>query len=134
MKLNVNLAAIPDKVPLLDVGQYDFTIMAIEFKEAQGEMKAGFSFKLKVQDGPHKDGVIFDNFPQEFLSNENHPVTVKFGHLCRSAGVPMTSDGIEMDDLIGKTVQGTVAHRNYVDKTTQETKTASGVKDYIYKA
>ncbi len=138
MKLQMNLAAVPDKVPVVAAGEYDATIEKIEAQDAVGERKAQISMQFKIaSDGPEKGKGIFDGFPQEFLVDPNSQTSVKLGHLIKSSGQSFTpgpdgSTEIDFDQLLNKTVKLVVIHKNYIDKSTQEAKTAANIKDYLY--
>lgn len=132
MKLAINLTAVPNTVPILEPGEYDLTIDSVELKDAEGNQKVRYEFTYSVADGPSKGRKVFDNYPAEFLENLEHPVTVKFKHMLMSTGMTLSSDGIEMDDLKGKTVKAVVAHRTYKDATDGSMKTVANLKDFVY--
>jgi len=132
MKLNINATAIPETTPLLEPGEYTLNITKIDLRAAEGNFKEAYNIELTVAEGVSVNRKVFDSYPTEFLAQPDHPVTVKFGHLLRSSGITMSADGVDTDDLLGKSVRGIVRHRVYTDKSTGEQKTSVDVKDYIY--
>lgn len=132
MKLQINLAAVPDKVPVVAPGEYQATIEKIEQKEAAGKMLQQISFQFKIaSDGPEKTKVLFDGFPNEFLTDLNSRTTVKLGHLIKSTGVAFNGSEIDFDELLNKTVTLVVAHTNGTDATGSAV-TYANIKDYIH--
>lgn len=133
MKLQLNLDAVPNKVPVVAIGEYDGTIEKIEQQDAKGDRKAQVSFQIKVStDGsPEKGKSLFDGFPNEFLIDPNSRTSVKLKHLIRSTGMTFNGSEIDMDELLNKSVRFTVTHNNYTanDGTAQ---TAANIKDYLF--
>ena len=130
MKLNVDLTQTPDKIQNVPAGEYFCNIDSVELAEPKGKQKERYAFTFSVSEGQFSGRKIFDNFPVEFLAQQDHPATIRFKHLVKSAGITISTDGVDTDELVGKTVRLTVVHRTYKDDsgTMQE---ASNVKDYI---
>ena len=128
MKLNVNIADIPNKVPLIDPGEYHCTIVKFYFADATERQKNRYEAELHVSEGPMTGRRLYDNFPIEFLQQNGHPVNVKFGHFARSAGV--TGENPDTEDFVNKSVRATVNHRSYKDSEGVQ-QTVANVKDYV---
>lgn len=131
MELNVNFEEIPDKVPVLEPGQYTFDVVSLDHREAQGKAGENYRASLRVNDGPAGGKRFDDTFWIEDLGNPTSFTAVRMKHLLLSLGMdPKVKH--QTEDFVGKSGTAIVTNRTYQDKEGS-TQQAAQVKDYIYK-
>jgi hypothetical protein len=139
--IDTDFSDVPNEIPQVEAGTYTCTIAKVGWRDAEegSKRKASHTFQLKILgdgDGKpcaHDGSILFDDFPPEFLKNKTHAVTIRFVQMLKSAGVSL-SGGIDIKSLEGKNVRLVASKRTYIDKTTQETKEQTQVKNYLFTA
>jgi hypothetical protein len=135
MALVTNLQGIPDRVPLIAVGEYDGGIVSVEQKPAEGNRQPRIEVSFSITtDCPDKGKRISENFTlvgQQGLENPNSFTSVRFKQLLKSAGLGDRNE-VEASDLVGNSVRFTVKHNAYTDKTTNEQREAANIGNFLF--
>jgi hypothetical protein len=131
--LDTDFSDVPDRIPVLDVGQYFCTIKGAEIRPPRGEKGLeSLNIQLQVSEGPNQGKVVFDEFPTPWLKDKSSSTAVKFGNLLSSAGFPREERrSVATEQLVGKSVQIIVGHEQYTAKTGDKVEKAV-VKSYIF--
>lgn len=113
MALVTNLQNIPDRVPVIGVGEYNGNVVSAEIKPPEGKRleRVEVSFQITT-DCPDKGKRISENFTlagDQGLENANSFTSVRFKQLCKALGIG-EANSIEASDLIGKSCRFTVVH------------------------
>lgn len=123
--INVNLETTPDKFELLPAGIYVCVIEEANLDEAKsGGQKIVAKLRVEDESNPNNGRMIYDHIG---LKN---PISLK--QLVKSAGLPVSPQGVNTEDLIGKIVRVRLATRTYKDPETQEIKETTSVKEYLF--
>jgi len=127
-KINVDFNEVPNEIPQLESGRY--TLVVSEAPRLEQTKKDASKSKIvvvfKVVENPKFDGrMVFDHIG---ISNENGKTRLK--RLALACGLN-PSNGLDTEDLIGKTCLAFVQVGTYVDKESNETKDSVKIKDYI---
>lgn len=128
--LVTNLQDIPDKVPLLDAGEYHGDILSVTLQPPKGEQKERYEVQFSISEGPQKGKRISDNFSTIFLSDPNHFISVRFKDLCKSIGLGDKSE-VATEDMVGRNAWFTVKHSPGKDKENNATEYAN-VGKYLF--
>lgn len=124
--IKVNLETTPDRMEPVPPGVYTLRITAAEQKPTADGSKQKIVVEHEVDDegSPAHGRKLFNHIG---LSN---PIALK--QLVKSAGIPVSADGVDTDELVGKHVRARVGSRTYVDAATGETKETSSITEYLF--
>ncbi len=132
MKLNFNLAEVPDRVPPMPAGEYYGTIDAVEFNEAKGKRNAGYNVAVKISEGEQVGRKLSDFFDASDLGDTKSMASVRFRKLLASAGITSGTE-FNTDELKGKSLHFTVKQSNGKDQAGNAV-TYANIDQYIFKA
>lgn len=123
----VNFENVPDKEMPLPPGVYNLTIVdaGIEpTKRDPGKNKLVVEMELSDPTSEHNGRRVFDHIPLSRLT--------RVKRLMLSAGVNPSQRGLEVSELVGKTVKVSVDTREYADEVSGETRETNQVRDYLF--
>jgi hypothetical protein len=126
--IEVDLQSTPDKFPQLPAGIYTVTVDSASVEPVKDNPeKHKVVVKMSVKDS--QDEKLNGMTVYDHLSL-SQPIGLK--HLWQSCGFPLTSKGINTEDMIGKTAKIRVTVRTYPDKTTGEIKESPNISEYMH--
>lgn len=124
-RVNVNLETAPDKFESVPPGIYTCVVDEANLEATNDGKGQKVVVKLRVDDdGPQNGRLLFDHLGLKT------PIGLK--QITKSAGLPVTPEGIDTEDLIGKHVRVRVAARSYKDPKTGEMKETSSITEYLF--
>ncbi len=128
--IDINLDETPDRMEPIAVGIRTLDIKDIETQEdANGDSVHIVTLQVNEPDAEDHERLGWERFNFKYT-----PARIKFKHLVRAAGHSGTGQQVDPADLIGCTVQATVASRTYKDKDTGEMKDTTQVREFLHEA
>lgn len=124
--IKVNLETTPDRMEPVPPGIYTLVITSAEQKAtANGEgQKIVVEHEVDDEGNPSHGRKLFNHIG---LKN---PIALK--QLVKSAGIPISADGVDTMELVGKHVRARVTARTYTDDKTGEVKETSSIAEYLF--
>lgn len=121
MFIAIDLNTVPDKPIMIPSGIYNFRIMSVEEKAPQNVNTKGVNIvlKLEVVSHPEQEGrqMTYYVFIAHDSKREDNYTGIKRVFL--SAGVSISSAGMNTNELVGKVITASVVAGIFVDKTTK---------------
>jgi len=123
--IQINFDDVPDQFQQLPGGVYTCTVEKVEQQPTKDGTGQKVVVELKVSEGEFAGRPIFDHIG----ISKGKPTQLK--RLCMAAGVQVGSSGLDLTDLLGKTVQVRTKVATYTDKESGEIKETSRLGDYL---
>lgn len=127
-KLGINFDETPDVVLPIKPGVYTLDVVSAvveDVKAKPGNQKLVVCLKVNDETSSEHGRQIYDHIG---LSGQFGPTRVK--RLALSCGIRPGADGLDVEDLVGKTCKARIENRTYQDPQTGETRETSSIKDY----
>ena len=130
--IDINFDTTPDSVPQIEPGIHTAVIDEIDQEPTKNDDGTNVIVKLKI-DGGDSDGRKIKNYiniVSKNKPNEYGHITLK--QLARSAGINVGAGGLNLEDLLGKTVKVRIKSTTRKDKETGEIKEGVEVAEYLF--
>ena len=128
-RIAINFDEVPDKVPQVAPGIYPVKVKDARLEENKKKTGENMVLELTVEDStsPEHGRPLYS---YTSMMPPHGPINCK--HILLSCGVPLSKDGFEVTELIGKIGRVRVEARNYVDEKTGETKEGTQIKEWLH--
>lgn len=109
-RIAINMSEVPDKVPQIEPGMYVLRVSEAEDTVTKDEKGRKLVLKFTVDDESNRfHGMSI----YEHLGYSNRFGEVRLKKLLQAAGIPLSPDGFNVEDLLNKHVKCLVKTRTY---------------------
>ena len=129
--IDVNFDDVPDEVKPLAAGIYTFRVISAVIeptKKDETKEKVVLGLEVDMEGSEYHGRKHFEHIG---FSSDRGRTTLK--QIMMAAGVPTGPNGLDVDDLIGQTLQARIKARTYKDPDTGEIREAAGVAGWLWR-
>lgn len=123
--IDIDLDSTPSKFEQVPAGVYVCTVEKAEKQPTKDGSGQKIVVEMKIADGPMTGRTIFDHIGLK----GGKPISLK--RLMLSAGMVAEGKGVDLNDLLGKTVKVRTKTATYTDDSSGEVKETTRLADYL---